>query len=86
MAMSDAEIYVNLNRLKAVLPREQYLEVEDRVMAPYRLKNRVTGAGLGLFCIMIFGYAAYRTKTDDFRSVEPIVSAPAPSAPSASSS
>ncbi|KAJ3239192.1 hypothetical protein HDU78_002994 [Chytriomyces hyalinus] len=69
--MSDEQIYANLNKLKGQLPADEYKALEQRIMAPYRLKNRAMGVGLVSFCLLVFGYAAYRTKTEDFRSIEP---------------
>ncbi|KAJ3238220.1 hypothetical protein HDU81_008202 [Chytriomyces hyalinus] len=69
--MSDEQIYANLNKLKSQLPVDEYKALEQRIMAPYRLKNRAMGVGLVSFCLLVFGYAAYRTKTEDFRNIEP---------------
>ncbi|ORY46085.1 hypothetical protein BCR33DRAFT_737172 [Rhizoclosmatium globosum] len=70
--MSNDQLYANLGKLKGTLPQEEYAVLEERVLAPYRQKNRVLGFGLMTFCGLVFGYAAYRTKTEDFRNIEPL--------------
>ncbi|KAJ3026685.1 UNVERIFIED_CONTAM: hypothetical protein HDU68_005225 [Siphonaria sp. JEL0065] len=70
--LTNDQLYPQLNKLKAELPREEYLAIEERVLAPYRVKNRAMGAGLVTFCGLVFAYAAFRTKTEDFRNIEPL--------------
>ncbi|KAI9350161.1 hypothetical protein BDR26DRAFT_930303 [Obelidium mucronatum] len=70
--MTNDQLYPQLNKLKAELPQEEYLAIEERVLAPYRRKNRAMGAGLVTFCGLVYAYAAFRTKTEDFRNIEPV--------------
>ncbi|KAI8617241.1 hypothetical protein BC830DRAFT_1167164 [Chytriomyces sp. MP71] len=51
--MSDEQLYANLNKLRAALPADEFSVVEERVMAPYRKKNRQLGFGLGFFVVMV---------------------------------
>ncbi|KAJ3326683.1 hypothetical protein HDU76_012726 [Blyttiomyces sp. JEL0837] len=69
--LSNDQLYAKLGALKRELPPDEFEALQEKVLSPYRRRNFALGTSLVSFCLLVFVYSMYKTKTDDFSNVAP---------------